>query len=95
MSPLQNQVQKALVLPALQSPYVVAHTQRIPAPSAGEVRIKVLSVGLNALDWKLPRGLFDSWLDGRLPAVVAGMGIAGEVDELGENVTGFQKGDRV
>ena len=58
---------------------------------AGEVRLRQTAVGLNFIDTYHRRGLYP--VDA-LPTVI-GMEGAGVVEEIGENVHGFQVGDRV
>lgn len=70
----------------------------VPAPSAGQVRIKVAATAVNLSDWECLRG----WpayarLGGlRTPAVrTLGSDIAGYVDMIGTGVSRFQPGDEV
>ncbi|KAF9037633.1 chaperonin 10-like protein [Panaeolus papilionaceus] len=84
------QVQKALLLESKFGQFVIGERQ-VDKPGPGELLVKVHSVGLNPADWKVQKfGV----LIKEYPAVL-GADIAGEVEELGEGVTGFQKGDRV
>ncbi|CAN6675111.1 hypothetical protein TRVA0_089S00210 [Trichomonascus vanleenenianus] len=67
-----------------------------PKPGRGEVFIKVLSAGLNPVDYKLPEaglGLISRLLVGR-PAS-PGMEYCGLVVSTGAGVTGFTPGQRV
>ncbi|KAH8918824.1 GroES-like protein [Atractiella rhizophila] len=61
----------------------------IPSPENGEVLVKNVAVTSNPKDWKFPL-LFRTWAD-----VVEGNDVAGYVEEVGEDVTGFEKGDKV
>jgi NADPH2:quinone reductase len=63
-----------------------------PEPGAGEVRIRVRAAAVNFPDLMQTRGEHQ-----HKPAVpfVGGLELAGEVDALGEGVTGFQVGDAV
>lgn len=63
----------------------------LPEPGEGEIRVKVRSVSLNPVDYKLAgRGHPDwSW-----PHVL-GLDVAGEVDAVGDGVDEFFAGDRV
>lgn len=64
----------------------------IPLPQKNEIRVKVYSVGLNPVDYKLAEGWGDiKWSN---PPVL-GLDVAGIVDMLGEGVTNFKVGDRV
>ena len=66
-----------------------------PHAGPGQVRVRVHAAGLNPVDWKVAS----------LPAVAAAFGVsapggfgndyAGEIDEVGDGVDGFQVGDRV
>ena len=87
MAPL---TQKALILDAKFGNYSVG-TVPVPKPGSGEILIKVKSAALNPADWKIQKYgvLFD-----KFPGIV-GFDIAGDVEEIGEGVTEFQKGDRV
>lgn len=63
----------------------------IPEPEAGEVRIKVHAVGLNPADCKLAARGFPTW---KYPFVL-GLDVAGTIDLVGPEVTGWQVGDEV
>lgn len=62
----------------------------LPAPGAGQVRLKQTAIGLNFIDVYTRTGLYP----GPTPAVL-GVEAAGVVEELGEGVTGLKVGDRV
>ncbi|KAJ6503827.1 chaperonin 10-like protein [Mycena sanguinolenta] len=83
--------QQTLIIPSPRAPFVIG-LRPIPVPAKGEVRLKLLSVGLNlalnSVQHQL--GLFIS----EYPAVI-GADFAGVVDEVGEDVVGFLKGDEV
>jgi NADPH:quinone reductase len=63
----------------------------VKAPGPGEVRLRQRACGLNFIDCYQRSGAY------KLPALPAVLGMegAGEVIELGENVTNLQLGDRV
>lgn len=62
----------------------------VPAPKAGEVRVKVTAAGLNFIEVYQRKGLYS------LPMpFTPGGEFAGTVDALGEGVQGFKIGDRV
>ncbi|OQO07718.1 hypothetical protein B0A48_07415 [Cryoendolithus antarcticus] len=63
----------------------------LPSPGADQVVIKAHALAINPVDWKIQDyGFFvQTW-----PAVL-GEDIAGEIYEVGSNVTRFKKGDRV
>ncbi|KAG2018322.1 biotin/lipoyl attachment:Carbamoyl-phosphate synthase subunit L [Coprinopsis cinerea AmutBmut pab1-1] len=82
--------QKAVLLPEKFGEFVLGDT-KIPTPGPGEVLIRVKSVGLNPVDWKIQRfGIYAN----EFPAIL-GLDIAGDIEEIGEGVTNLQKGDRV
>ncbi|KAK5215863.1 hypothetical protein LTR96_011180 [Exophiala xenobiotica] len=62
----------------------------IGKPGRGQVLVKNKAVAINPVDWKIQ--------DGHLPAEnarILGQDIAGEIVEVGENVSEFTKGQRV
>lgn len=59
----------------------------VPTPGAGEVLVRVVVFGTNPKDWKLPL------LTSR--AHNSGDDLAGVVEDVGEGVFEFTKGDRV
>ena len=63
----------------------------IPRPGVGEVRIKVHACGVCFSDHLLKDGLWPGIAYPRVP----GHEVAGVVDEVGEGVTEWKKGDRV
>jgi NADPH:quinone reductase len=63
----------------------------VPAPCAGEVRIRQHAVGVNFIDTYFRTGLYKA---PQLP-FIAGNEAAGEVVEVGPGVTDFHPGDRV
>ncbi|KAF9564513.1 GroES-like protein [Agrocybe pediades] len=92
-----SSMQKALVITAATTPEQWAARYRlddipIPTPAQGEILIKILAVGLNPADWKMPK--YDVLIPKTYPAII-GQDIAGEVEKVGEGVEGFEKGDRV
>ncbi|KAJ7671460.1 GroES-like protein [Mycena polygramma] len=82
--------QQALLIPSPKAPFVLGQ-RPIPVPAKGEVRIKILAVGLNPMNWRQRE--FDFFITA-YPAVI-GADIVGVVDEVGEGVDGFTKGDEV
>lgn len=63
----------------------------LPRPGKGEVLVKMAAVGLNPVDYKSAQRGHPAW---QYPHVL-GLDIAGTVEELGEGVTTFRRGDRV
>lgn len=65
-----------------------------PKPRRGEILVRVVSCGVNPVDWKLAEGLLSTAWPHAFP-LVPGWDAAGVVDELGEGSGRFRKGDRV
>jgi len=66
----------------------------LPTARRGEVRVRVLASGLEYTDVLIRRHLYPQTMRRRLPFVM-GYDVVGEIDQLGDEVTGFQVGDRV
>ncbi|KAJ3849058.1 GroES-like protein [Lentinula lateritia] len=83
--------QKALMLEKAKGPLVVSAAQPILKPGPGQLSVKVIAVALNPVDWKV-----QAWdvLLKEYPAIL-GLDIAGDVEEIGEGVEGFSRGDKV
>lgn len=87
MAPL---TQKALLLDAKFGKLVV-DTIPVPKPGPGDILVKVHAAALNPVDWKIHKyGIFVQ----TFPAIL-GSDISGDVEEIGEGVLDFKKGDRV
>ncbi|WP_332604814.1 zinc-dependent alcohol dehydrogenase family protein [Acinetobacter sp. ESBL14] len=65
----------------------------IPEINANEVLVKIHSSGVNPIDYKIREGAAP-YADPVLPAVL-GTDLAGEIIEVGNNVTAFKVGDEV
>ena len=68
----------------------------LPEPHAGpgEVVVRAVAAGVNPVDWKIREG----WLRGSFPhefPVVPGWEVAGTIEEIGDGVSRFRKGERV
>ena len=63
-----------------------------PSPLPGELRIRVRAAGINFADVLARLGLYP---DAPKPPLVVGYEVAGHVDQVGADVTGFGPGDRV
>ncbi|KAG2076352.1 GroES-like protein, partial [Suillus decipiens] len=82
--------QKALFLSKKQGNFEIG-SRSIPSPGAGQLLVKIQSAALNPVDYKIKDyGVFVT----HYPAIL-GVDIAGTVEELGEGVDSFRKGDRV
>ena len=70
-----------------------------PAPKKDELLVRIKGISLNPADWRRLRGdpfvvrIQTGWL--RPKATILGSDIAGEVIDVGEEVTQFQPGDEV
>ncbi|MGA8528603.1 MAG: NADP-dependent oxidoreductase [Acidobacteriaceae bacterium] len=65
-----------------------------PPFGPGEVRVRVRATSINPVDWKIRSGAARSRIPVDLPAIL-GRDLAGEVADVGRDVTGFPKGMRV
>jgi NADPH:quinone reductase-like Zn-dependent oxidoreductase len=66
----------------------------LPTAGRGEVRVRVLASGLEYTDVLIRRHLYPQTMRHR-PPFVMGYDVVGEIDQLGDGVTGFDLGDRV
>jgi NADPH:quinone reductase len=66
----------------------------VPAAGRGEVRVRVLASGLEYTDVVIRRHLYPQTMRHR-PPFVMGYDVVGEIDQLGDGVSGYQLGDRV
>ncbi|KAJ7501220.1 chaperonin 10-like protein [Mycena galericulata] len=82
--------QQALVIPYRKASFLLT-ARGIPSPGKGEVLLKILSIGLNPVNWV--QHDFDMAIY-EYPAVI-GTDVAGVVKEIGEDVEGFGPGDEV
>ena len=82
--------QKALVLTVKQGPFKIGIVPRSKLKPS-QILIKVEAAALNPVDWGIQA--FGILVE-RYPAIL-GEDIAGTVEEVGDGVTKFSKGDRV
>jgi NADPH2:quinone reductase len=66
----------------------------VPTPGPGELLIRVRAAGVNPVDHKVRRGMFRDFGPRELPSEF-GSEVAGIVEQLGQDVTGFAVGDEV
>jgi NADPH:quinone reductase len=66
----------------------------LPTAGRGEVRVRVLASGLEYTDVTIRRHVYPQTA-ARRPPFVLGYDVVGEIDQLGDGVSGFQLGDRV
>ncbi|HVI46174.1 MAG TPA: NADP-dependent oxidoreductase [Chitinophaga sp.] len=65
-----------------------------PVVRAGTVLIRVTAAGINPFDWKMADGILDGKMPHQFPMIM-GVDGAGVVEEVGEGVKRFKKGDKV
>ncbi|MFD9436603.1 NADP-dependent oxidoreductase [Streptomyces sp. NPDC060002] len=86
---------KAIVFDRFGGPDVLHEADiEVPQPGPGQVRVRVKTAGLNALDGKIRAGMLEAVRPTTFPAVPGGE-LAGVVDALGEGVSDVQVGDEV
>jgi NADPH:quinone reductase-like Zn-dependent oxidoreductase len=66
----------------------------VPAPSSGEVRIRIHAAGINPIDWKIRAGKLQRSSAVTLP-YIPGRDVAGIIDAIGEGVAEWKVGDNV
>jgi NADPH:quinone reductase-like Zn-dependent oxidoreductase len=91
---------KAIVYDAYGPPDVLRCEEvEKPAPSGGEVRVRVRAASVNPIDWHFMRGapyalrLMAGWSKPKVRRL--GVDVAGRVEAVGRNVTEFKPGDEV
>jgi NADPH:quinone reductase-like Zn-dependent oxidoreductase len=63
-------------------------------PGSGQVLVRVRAAGVNPIDWKIRKGNMRLVMPARFPLTL-GFDVAGEVVEIGPEVTRFEPGDAV
>jgi NADPH:quinone reductase-like Zn-dependent oxidoreductase len=66
----------------------------MPKPGPGEVLVKVAVTSVNPIDWKIRRGYLKDMMPLQFP-VILGRDVAGEVVEIGANVSKWKPGQKV
>jgi NADPH:quinone reductase-like Zn-dependent oxidoreductase len=66
----------------------------LPTAARGEVRVRVLASSVEYTDVVIGRHLYPQTMR-RRPPFVLGYDVVGEIDQLGDGVSGYQLGDRV
>ena len=66
-----------------------------PAPAAGEVRVRLMSSGVNPSDVKLRAGVSVGGMAMPFPAIIPHSDGAGVIDAVGQGASRFSPGDRV
>src|SRR4051794_31736314 len=86
---------KAILFDRFGGPEVLHQADiEVPSPGPRQVRVRVKTAGLNAVDGKIRSGMMEALRPTTFPAVPGGE-LAGVVDALGEGVTALQVGDEV
>ena len=84
---------QAMVCSAYGAPDTLVLEERpMPVPHSGQVRVRIASAGVNFVDALLIAGTYQVKIP---PPFVPGNELAGTVDALGADVTGFAVGERV
>lgn len=65
-----------------------------PELKTGQVLVAVKAAGVNPFDYKVRQGYMKDFINLKLPATLGG-DLAGVVDKIGENVSGFEVGQEV
>lgn len=65
-----------------------------PVPAAHQVVVRLAATSINPIDWKLREGYLKKMFDWSFP-IILGWDVAGVITEIGDQVTGWKKGDRV
>jgi NADPH:quinone reductase-like Zn-dependent oxidoreductase len=65
-----------------------------PVPGPGEVLIKVYAASVNPVDWKVRKGNLKMMLSKKFPKIL-GIEFSGIIEDIGEQVIDFKKGQRV
>jgi len=86
---------KAMRIDTFGGPEVLQEAEvDTPEPGPGQVRVRVRAVGVNPFDGKVRSGAMEAVFSTPLPAIL-GLEVAGTVDAVGPDVTGFAVGDDV
>ena len=85
---------KAVVFHEYGNPDVLRSEEvALPAPGAGQVRVRVAGTTFNGVDGNLRAGLMQEPIPLSLPHI-PGLDVAGTVDSLGDGVDGVGRADR-
>jgi NADPH:quinone reductase-like Zn-dependent oxidoreductase len=86
---------KAVLLEEYGGPEKLHYTTTdLPPVGDNEVLVRVRATSINPVDYKLRSGALRSVMPLEFPAIL-GRDLVGEVEDVGQNVTGFAKGMRV
>src|SRR5579863_3935973 len=91
----EKRIMKAIRIHQYGGPEVLAQVEmQRPAPGHDEVLIKVYAAAVNPVDWKMRAGHMKEVFPLTFPATL-GWDVSGTVEEAGDNVTQFKRGDEV
>jgi NADPH:quinone reductase len=94
-SPLRGAQNRVVQLKGFGSPDGLEVVEApLPTAGRGEVRVRVLASGLEYTDLLIRRHLYPQTMH-RRPPLVMGYDVVGEIDQVGDGVSGLQVGDRV
>ncbi len=65
-----------------------------PAPSTGELLVRVYAAGVNPVDDKVRSGAFSAFTNFKMPMIL-GWDVSGVVEQVGKDVTKFKAGDPI
>jgi NADPH:quinone reductase-like Zn-dependent oxidoreductase len=86
---------KAMRIDTFGGPEVLHEAEvDIPEPGPGQVRVRVRAAGVNPFDYKVRSGAMEAVSKTPLPKIL-GLEVAGTVDAVAPDVTGFAVGDDV
>jgi NADPH:quinone reductase-like Zn-dependent oxidoreductase len=86
---------KAAVIQQYGGPEVIKIVEMPrPVPGPGELLIKIYATSINPVDWKIRKGNLKMMLSKKFPKIL-GIEFAGIIEEIGDDVTDFKKGQRV
>ncbi|KAF9001548.1 chaperonin 10-like protein [Cyathus striatus] len=83
--------QKAVLLDGVGGKYSLGTTE-VYTPGSGELLIKLKSSAINPVDWRVRK--YSGFGITTFP-FITGLDAAGDIEEVGEDVEGFSKGDKV
>ncbi|KIY66121.1 GroES-like protein [Cylindrobasidium torrendii FP15055 ss-10] len=88
---MSSHKQLAIVIPFAKGGLQLKETDKPGKPAPGKILLKIIAAGLNPLDFKMHD------LDTLIPSypAVIGSDYAGVVEDVGEGVTDWKKGDRI
>ncbi|WP_353930873.1 NAD(P)-dependent alcohol dehydrogenase [Okeanomitos corallinicola TIOX110] len=86
---------KAIVIRGYGSPEVLKYEEVAKPPiKPDQLLVKVHASSVNPIDWKTRKGMLSILTGNKFPLIL-GFDVAGEVVEVGSQVTGFQVGDPI